>query len=60
MAVVIITSGDGALRSGVAIVQTVAPDLLTANGEGVAAARALRIKADGLRSYASATPSLWP
>jgi uncharacterized protein (TIGR03437 family) len=52
-ATVTITSGDGAVSNGVAIVQTVAPGLFTANGngQGVAAALALRVKADGSQSY---------
>ncbi len=50
---VTITSGDGAVSSGVALVNAVAPSLFTANGngQGVAAALALRIKADGSQSY---------
>ncbi|MGH9840109.1 MAG: kelch repeat-containing protein, partial [Blastocatellia bacterium] len=46
---VTITSGDGAVSTGVALVKPVAPSLFTANGngQGVAAALALHIKADG-------------
>lgn len=48
-ATVTITSGDGAVSTGVALVNKVAPSLFTANGagQGAAAALALRIKADG-------------
>jgi uncharacterized protein (TIGR03437 family) len=48
-ATVTITSGDGAVSTGLALVKAVAPSLFTANGDGqgVAAALALRIKADG-------------
>jgi len=46
---VTITSGDGAVSTGVMLVNAVAPSLFTANGDGqgVVAALALRIKADG-------------
>jgi len=52
-ATVTITSGDGTVSSGLALVKAVAPGLFTANsnGRGVAASVALRIKADGSRSY---------
>jgi uncharacterized protein (TIGR03437 family) len=52
-ATVTITSGDGSVSIGVALVSAVAPSLFTANGDGkgVASAIALRIKADGSRSY---------
>ena len=52
-ATVTITSGDGTVSSGVALIKAVAPSLFTANGngQGVAASVALRIKADGSRSY---------
>ncbi len=48
-ATVTITSGDGAVSTGLMLVKAVAPSLFTANGngQGVAAALALRIKADG-------------
>ena len=48
-----IISGDGAVSTGVALIRAVAPSLFTANGagQGVAAAVALRIKADGSQSY---------
>jgi uncharacterized protein (TIGR03437 family) len=50
---VTITSGDGSVSTGLALVNSVAPSLFTANqnGQGVAAAVALRVKADGSRSY---------
>jgi uncharacterized protein (TIGR03437 family) len=53
LATVTITSGDGAVSGGVAIINAVAPGLFTTNadGEGVAAALALRVKADGSQSY---------
>jgi uncharacterized protein (TIGR03437 family) len=52
-ATVTITSGDGTVSTGTALVKAVAPSLFAANadGQGVAAALALRIKADGSRSY---------
>src|SRR5262245_16570844 len=52
-ATVTITSGDGTVSSGVALIKAVAPSLFTANanGQGVAAALALRVKADGTQSY---------
>lgn len=52
-ATVTITSGDGSVSTGVALLNAVAPSLFTANqnGDGVAAAVALRVKADGSRSY---------
>jgi uncharacterized protein (TIGR03437 family) len=52
-ATVTITSGDGTVSTGLALVNAVAPSLFTANGngQGVAAALALRIKADGSQSY---------
>jgi uncharacterized protein (TIGR03437 family) len=48
-----ITSGDGAVSTGVALANAVAPSLFTANGngQGVVAAVALRVKADGSQSY---------
>jgi uncharacterized protein (TIGR03437 family) len=51
--IVAITSGNGSVSYGVAIIQTVAPGLFTANadGQGVAAALAVRVKADGSQSY---------
>jgi uncharacterized protein (TIGR03437 family) len=53
IATVTITSGDGAVSTGVAIVNAVAPSLFAANqsGQGVATAVALRVKADGSQSY---------
>ena len=50
---VIISSGDGTVSNGVAIIHAIAPGLFTANssGEGVAAALALRVKSDGTQSY---------
>jgi uncharacterized protein (TIGR03437 family) len=52
-AMVRITSGDGRVSTGTAIIRAVAPSLFTANstGEGLAAALALRVKADGTQSY---------
>ena len=53
LASVIITSGDGAISKGVAQINRVAPSLFAANadGRGVAAGFALRVKGDGSRSY---------
>jgi uncharacterized protein (TIGR03437 family) len=53
VATVTVTSGDGAVSTGVALVKAVAPGLFAANadGQGVAAAVALRVKADGSQSY---------
>ena len=50
---IVITSGDGKVSTGTIQVATVAPGLFTANssGQGVAAATALRVKADGSQSY---------
>ena len=50
---VTITSGDGAMSVGLVEVAEVSPSLFSANsnGQGVAAAVALRVKADGSRSY---------
>ena len=52
-ATVTITSGDSAVSSGVTLVNAVAPSLFAANanGQGVAAAVALRVKADGSQIY---------
>ncbi|MCI0392770.1 MAG: hypothetical protein MOB07_28900, partial [Acidobacteria bacterium] len=52
-AAVTITSGDGTVSTGVALVKAIAPGLFTANGngQGMAAALALRVKADGTQSY---------
>jgi uncharacterized protein (TIGR03437 family) len=52
-ATVTITSGDGSVTSGGTLVKKVAPSLFAANsnGQGVAAAIALRVKADGSQSY---------
>ncbi|MEP7273698.1 MAG: hypothetical protein ABI882_19525, partial [Acidobacteriota bacterium] len=52
-ATVTITSGDGTISTGALLINTVAPSLFAANadGHGVAAALALRVKADGSRSY---------
>jgi uncharacterized protein (TIGR03437 family) len=46
---VTVTSGDGTVSTGLALVKAVAPSLFTANGngQGVAAAVAVRVKADG-------------
>jgi uncharacterized protein (TIGR03437 family) len=52
-ATVTIASGDGSVSSGVVLIKPVAPSLFAANGngQGVAAALALRVKADGSRGY---------
>jgi uncharacterized protein (TIGR03437 family) len=52
-ATVIISSGDGTVSSGIALIKAVAPSLFTASadGSGVASALALRVKADGSQSY---------
>ena len=52
-ATVTITSEGGSVSSGIVLIKPVAPSLFTANGDGqgVAAAVALRVKADGSRSY---------
>jgi uncharacterized protein (TIGR03437 family) len=52
-ATVTITSGDGMVSTGRAVIRAVAPSLFTANntGDGLAAALALRVKADGAQSY---------
>jgi uncharacterized protein (TIGR03437 family) len=52
-ATVTITSGDGTVSTGLALVKAVAPSLFAANGngQGVAAAVAVRVKADGSQSY---------
>jgi uncharacterized protein (TIGR03437 family) len=52
-ATVTITAGDGSVSTGVMLVKAVAPGLFTAenDGQGPAAAVALRVKADGSRSY---------
>ncbi|MBP6823097.1 MAG: hypothetical protein KA368_16225, partial [Acidobacteria bacterium] len=52
-ATVTITSSDGAISVGTINIVTVAPGLFTANssGTGIAAATALRIKADGSTSF---------
>jgi uncharacterized protein (TIGR03437 family) len=48
-----ITSGGGSVSSGIVLIKPVAPSLFAANGngQGVGAAVALRVKADGSRSY---------
>ncbi len=52
-ATVTITSGDGAIFMGTVTIASVAPGLFTANanGQGVAAAVALRVKANGEQTY---------
>ncbi len=52
-ATLMITSGDGAVSTGVATIAVVAPGLFAANanGQGVAGAVALRIIADGTQSF---------
>jgi len=50
---VTITNGNGATFTGEALIRAVAPSLFAANGDGqgVAVALALRVKADGSQSY---------
>jgi len=52
-ATITVTSGDGSVSTGVSQITSVAPGVFAANasGQGVAAAIALRIKADGSQSY---------
>jgi uncharacterized protein (TIGR03437 family) len=52
-ATITVTAGDGSLSGGALPVQTVAPGLFSANanGQGVAAAVVLRVKANGAQSY---------
>jgi uncharacterized protein (TIGR03437 family) len=52
-ATITLTNSSGTVSTGVALIRAVAPSLFTANasGQGVAAAIALRVKADGSRSY---------
>jgi uncharacterized protein (TIGR03437 family) len=52
-ATVTITSADGTVSSGVALIKAIAPGLFTANGngQGVAAAVAVRVKADGSQQF---------
>jgi uncharacterized protein (TIGR03437 family) len=52
-ATVSVTAGDGFVSSGAIQIGAVAPGLFTANanGQGVAAAVALRVKADGAQSF---------
>src|SRR5262245_19960895 len=52
---VTVTSGDGAVSIGVGLINAVAPSLFTANasGHGVAAAFAVRVKADGSQQFES-------
>ncbi len=53
LATVTITSGDGTTSTGAAQINPVAPGLFAANanGQGVAAAVAVRVKADGSQSF---------
>jgi uncharacterized protein (TIGR03437 family) len=53
VASVTITREDGSIATGVALIKAVGPSLFTANGDGqgVAAALVLRVKADGSQSY---------
>ncbi|HZN11445.1 MAG TPA: hypothetical protein VFC61_07200, partial [Blastocatellia bacterium] len=53
-ATVTVTGGDGWVSSGVLQIETVAPGIFTANqnGQGAAAAVALRVSADGAQSFA--------
>lgn len=52
-ATITITSGDGSVSTGIAQIASVAPGLFSANsdGQGVAAAVALRVKANGEQTY---------
>jgi len=52
-ATVTIASGDGTVSTGVALIKAVAPGLFTADGagQGVAAAFAVRVKADGSQQF---------
>ncbi|MBI1763248.1 MAG: hypothetical protein HYR56_17630 [Acidobacteria bacterium] len=52
-ATISITSGDGSLSLGVATMATIAPGLFTANanGQGVPAAVALRVRGDGAQAF---------
>jgi uncharacterized protein (TIGR03437 family) len=52
-ALVTITSSDGKVSSGTTLISALAPGLFSANadGQGVAAAVALRVKADGAQSF---------
>lgn len=52
-ATVTVTSGDGAISQGNVNVKTISPGVFTANasGQGLAAAVALRVRADGSISY---------
>ncbi|MGH9842983.1 MAG: hypothetical protein ACREEM_29955, partial [Blastocatellia bacterium] len=52
-AMVTITSGNSVAAAGVALIAMVAPGLFTVNasGQGIAAAVALRVKADGTQSF---------
>ena len=53
MATITANSGSGALSLGTVAISAVAPGLFTANasGQGLAAAAALRVRADGSQSY---------
>ncbi len=52
-AIVTVTSGAGTVSAGIALIESVAPGLFSANadGQGVAAAVVLRIKADGTQLF---------
>ncbi|MFN0088328.1 MAG: hypothetical protein ACKVX9_23255 [Blastocatellia bacterium] len=52
-ATLLVTSGDGAISTGIVDIATVSPGLFTANasGQGVAAAVALRVKEDGSQRF---------
>ncbi len=54
-ALVTVTSGNGKISTGTTVISPVAPGLFAANadGQGIAAAVALRIKADGTQIYES-------
>ena len=53
VASITITNGDGSVSIGTALIKAVAPGMFAANqnGQGVAAAVALRVRADGSQSY---------
>jgi uncharacterized protein (TIGR03437 family) len=54
-ALVTVTSGSGKVSTGMALISPVAPGLFSSNadGQGIAAAVALRVKADGMVIYES-------
>jgi len=56
-AIVTVTSGDGSVSSGTTQIAAIAPGLFAANanGQGVAAAVVLRVKADGAQNFEPVT-----